>query len=70
MEVIWEADDNTKQTQFEIRHFIDCVVNHKEPDTGAAASLQGLRVIWKLYEAEETGKAADLRGLGLDEYKG
>ncbi len=70
VEVIWEADDNSKQTQFEIGHFIDCVVNHKEPETNAAGSLQGLRVIWKLYEAEEKGTVADLRGLGLTQYKG
>ncbi len=69
VEVIWEADDNSKQTQFEIRHFVDCVLNHKKPETDAAGSLQGLRVIWRLYEAEEKGVAADLRGLGLDEYR-
>ena len=33
--------------------------------TGGAASLQSLRVIWRLYEAEQRGVVADLRGLGL-----
>jgi hypothetical protein len=28
-------------------------------------SLEGLQVIWKLYEAEEKGQLADLRGMGL-----
>ena len=37
--------------------------------TDGEGSLQGLRVIWKLYEAEDKGEIADLRGLGLDEYK-
>ena len=30
-------------------------------------ALQGLRVIWRLYEAEKEQRVADLRGLGLDE---
>ena len=28
-------------------------------------TLQGLRVIWKTYEAEKNNTIADLRGLGL-----
>jgi predicted dehydrogenase len=36
------------------------------PLTDGPSSLQSLRVIWKLYEAEERGVLADLRGLGLD----
>ena len=35
--------------------------------TDGPGSLQGLRVIWRLYEAEEKRTVADLRGLGLDE---
>ena len=31
----------------------------------ARSSLQGLRVIWRLYEAEQKGVVADLRGLGF-----
>ena len=31
--------------------------------------LQGLRLIWRLYEAEAQGVMADLRGLGLDEHR-
>jgi len=37
----------------------------KTPETTPEESLEGLRVIWKLYEAEEQQKIADLRGLGF-----
>jgi hypothetical protein len=37
--------------------------------TSGPESLQGLRVIWKLQEAEELGKFADLTGLGLDQFE-
>ena len=37
------------------------------PLTDGPGSLQGLRVIWRLYEAERRGVVADLHGLGLDE---
>lgn len=50
---------------YETEHFIDCIINNKEPLTNARDALQGLRVIWKLYEAEEQNEIADLRGLGL-----
>jgi predicted dehydrogenase len=49
----------------ELRHFIDCVRSGSTPLTDGRTSLQSLRVIWKLYEAERTGAMADLRGLGL-----
>ena len=46
-------------------HFLDCVETGQRPLTDGPDSLQGLRVIWRLYEAEKEGKVADLRGLGL-----
>jgi hypothetical protein len=48
-------------------HFLDCIRTGRQPLTDGPGSLQGLRVIWRLYEAEEKNVAADLRGLGLDE---
>jgi predicted dehydrogenase len=54
-----------KQTQYEIGHFADCILENKRPITDGPSALQGLRVIWKLYEAEKNGVVADLRGLGL-----
>jgi len=66
IEVLWETKDYIlKKTSEEIVHFIDCIKNDLVPITNGYESLQGLRVIWKLYEAEEKGIVADLRGLGL-----
>lgn len=54
-----------KHTEKEMEHFLDCIETGKPPLTGGKDSLQGLRVIWRLYEAEQQGVVADLRGLGL-----
>jgi predicted dehydrogenase len=60
-----------KFTENELAHFLDCIETGATPMTDAPGSLQGLRVIWRLYEAEDNGAMADLRGLGLDdEYQG
>jgi len=67
--VIWKAEDDalSKQTQHEIRHFIDCVINDKTPITDGKIALKGLQVIWRMYDAEKHGIVADLRGLGFEE---
>ena len=65
--VLWEDPDKTKKTQYETRHFLECIRDGKRPDTDGWASIQGLRCIWRMYEAEEKGTMADLRGLGLDQ---
>ncbi len=67
-DVLMEAGKG-KYIQNEIAHFIDCVATGKRPLTDGPGSLQGLRVIWRLYEAEEQRRLADLHGLGLDEYR-
>ena len=59
--------DPEKSTQLEMAHFLDCVQTGRPPLTDGPGSLQGLRVIWRLYHAERKGVVADLRGLGLDE---
>ena len=67
MRILWDgACSPSKQTNFEISHFIDCIHNKCEPITGGRAALQSLRIIWKMYEAEKNGTTADLRGLGLE----
>ena len=48
-------------------HFLDCIETGQTPLTDGKSSLQGLRVIWRLYEAEQAGNIADLTGLGLDD---
>jgi len=65
--VVWKRENEAnKETQHEMSHFIDCIVNKKKPETDAYSALQGLRVIWKLYDAEKAGVLADLRGLGIN----
>lgn len=56
---------SSKYSHHEINHFIDCIQYGKKPETDGPESLQGLRVIWRLYEAERQNTMADLRGLGL-----
>jgi len=56
-----------KHTENELAHFLDCVEKGERPLTDGRRSLQSLRVIWRLYDAERRGVLADLRGLGLDE---
>ncbi len=64
--VLWKAPLTGKDTQHEIRHFVECATTGKKPDTDGRRALQGLRVIWKLYNAEDNNMIADLRGLGLE----
>jgi len=64
---VWKEDkEKSKNTQFETLHFIDCVKNKKKPLTDPYISLQGLRVIWRMYDAEKHNQIADLTGLGFE----
>jgi hypothetical protein len=65
--VLLDMNMSSKFTHFEIGHFLDCIRDGSRPMTDGPASLQGLRVVWRLYEAELNSTFADLRGLGLDE---
>ena len=65
--ILWKRDgESSKETQHEIKHFTECVLEDKTPLTNGRSALQGLRVIWALYNAEENNVLADLRGLGLE----
>lgn len=66
-EVLMEIKKDGKMTHFELEHFLDCIRNGSKPLTNGPDSLQGLRVIWRLYEAERSGTIADLRGLGFED---
>ncbi len=67
--VLWSREEErSKSTQFEIRHFTDCVLNDKTPITDGKVAIQSLRVIWELYDAEKNHRLANLRGLGLNQY--
>ena len=61
--------ENTKLTELEMGHFIDCIETGSKPLIDPVGSLEGLQVIWKLYEAEDRSEVADLRGLGLDTFR-
>ena len=65
--VIWKQEDDalSKQTQYEIRHFVDCILNDKTPVTDGPTAIKSLQVIWRMYDAEQRGVVADLRGLGV-----
>lgn len=62
--------EHAKPTEEEMAHFIECIRTGKKPLTDPVSSLEGLRVIWKLYEAEDQKCLADLRGLGLGTFEG
>jgi predicted dehydrogenase len=64
-ETLLETEASSKYMDCEMAHFLDCIERRETPITGGPESLQGLRVIWRLYEAERRGAIADLRGLGL-----
>lgn len=65
-QVLLESEPG-KHTQNEMAHFLDCIATGQPPLTDGSGSLQGLRVIWRLYEAEERHAVADLSGLGLEQ---
>ena len=62
--VIWKRNTPVgKSTQYEIRHFTDCVLNHKHPLTDGRSALRSLKVIWELYDAEKNHRLANLRNI-------
>lgn len=63
-EIIMECP-HAKPTAEEMQHFIECIQTGETPLTDPISSLEGLRVIWALYDAEEGKGFADLRGMGL-----
>ncbi len=71
----WEAEKvlleipHAKPTDVETAHFIDCIRTGNKPLTDPVESLEGLQVIWKLYEAEEEHILADLRGSGFGKFQ-
>lgn len=64
-EILLECETG-KPMQQEMAHFLDCIESGAQPLTNAEDSLQGLRLIWRLYDAEKNDKVADLRGLGIN----
>lgn len=57
--------ENMHHTQIENQDFVFAILDDREPLVTGRDAIQSLRIIWKLYEAEEKGEIADLRGLGF-----
>jgi predicted dehydrogenase len=55
-----QEGDRGKAVGEQMTAFLDCIEQSRKPEVSAAASLPSLRVIWRLYEAEENGTVADL----------
>ncbi len=66
-QVLAHLEGKGKHTDREMIHFLDCIERQQRPLTDGWRSLQSLRVIWRLYEAERRGVVADLRGLSFDQ---
>ncbi len=62
VKVLLEAP-GIKPTSIEMKHFLDCLETGATPLTDAESSLEGLKVIWELYKAEDERKLADLTGI-------
>lgn len=63
--VLAESEHNSKYVHGELGHFLDCIERGEQPLTDGPGSVQGLRVIWRLYQAERDGVVADLSGLAI-----
>jgi predicted dehydrogenase len=57
-QTLQQLADSGKHTENEMAHFLDCVETGNLPQTHARDALQSLRVIWRLYAAEERGELA------------
>lgn len=62
-ETLLQTHPITKNVLGELNEFFNAIDERRPPHTDAEQSIQGLRVIWKMYEAEKSGLIADLRGI-------
>jgi len=66
--VIWnDSGKMNKQTQYEVKHFAECIQTGKKPVTDGRTALKSLQVIWKMYDAEKHNVVADLSDIKLYE---
>ena len=54
----------SKHSENELMHFAHCIETGTTPNTDGRSSLQSLRVIWRLYDAEQQNMVANLIGAG------
>lgn len=62
-ETLLATHGTKKNVMGELVEFFDAIDEARAPHTDAEQSIQGLQVIWAMYEAERTGTMADLRGI-------
>lgn len=60
---------HAKPTEQEMVHFLHCVRTGEKPLTDPQTSLEGLRVIWELYDAEEKHRLADFSHLDFHAFE-
>ena len=65
VETLTRTDPQQKYVDRELGQFLDCLEQRRPVPTDGPTSLQGLRVIWRLYQAEREHVVADLSGLGF-----
>jgi len=65
-ELIFSCEATSHLPWYELDHFADCVLKGERPLTDGPRTLQGHRVIWRMYAAEAEDRVADLSGLSLD----
>lgn len=58
-----------KATDEEMLHFLECIKTGCHPLTDPVSSLEGLRIIWELYRAEEENRLANFHGMGLGTFR-
>ncbi len=65
--ITWQfpKTEEVHHVHLEAAHFADCIMGKAKPLITGRESVQSLRTVWKLYEAEKNGAIADLRGLGI-----
>ena len=66
-ELIFECEPTSHLPWYELDYFADCIIEDRQPMTSGQTTLQGHRVIWRMYAAEAENKVADLSGLSLDD---
>jgi len=64
-EHVWfHESQEGKHSENELMHFAHCIETSTTPNTDGRSSLQSLRVIWRLYDAEQQNMVANLIGAG------
>ena len=62
--VVWRTEAGAgKPLVRQMQAFLDCIEEGRKPDISARDSWSSLEVIWRLYEAEEAGRVADLTSI-------